>query len=181
MSDTTGTIERVTDPTSWGRYAKAAEKLDAVIAEVIRLGRTYPGYVYQKPPGTSSCFYNKILSTAETPEEITGCIIGTALRNLGYTIGEQWENHNADHVVCVVLKLPGSIVGAVETSSTMLFNAQMHEASSLSNIQQRALFWRLVWLTGVQRGQDLGKTWGSALSVSETPGYKYPWRPLELS
>jgi len=60
---------------------------EEVEAEVLRLGRENPDYVYQTD-GRSNCFYHK----SNVDEECNGCIFGQAFQNLG--VSREWLAEN---------------------------------------------------------------------------------------
>lgn len=120
------------------------EDVAAVVSEVRRLATEYPDFVYRNGDEVVGC---SNLEGGDTKyPHLEGCIIGQAVRNLGFEIPCICEEYNAARLLSHLY------------DETITCDAAPHPDLSPTAIE---------WLTDVQINQDASHPWRDAVSLAD--------------
>lgn len=122
-----------------------------IVAEVRRLANEYPDFVYSLPHAAGTC--DNVTGGDPKYPDLKGCIIGQAVRNLGFWIPECCRVWTVDQLL------------------SRLHDANWQPKQGVAHQDIRGLL--LGWLTVVQSAQDEGVSWSEAVQAADR------WEPEE--
>jgi len=113
--------------------------LPLLIKEVRRLAKAYPDFVYV---ATASVICDNLTGGCDKYPELCGCIIGQAVRNLGFTVSSDLGSKAVDDLLCEL-----GLGRRVLHNKTNAFSGK--------------------WLAFVQTLQDAKRTWNDAAAIAD--------------
>lgn len=121
--------------------------IPAIVAEVRRLATEYPDFRYTTPSGAGPC--SNLTGGDSKYPELEGCIIGQAVRNLGFEIPA------------------GCNVWTVDQLLSRLYDPNWQVQWGVTHRDLRGK--QLDWLITVQKAQDENISWAAAIQEADNP------------
>jgi len=117
------------------RFSRNTVNVSKLILAVRSLAAAFPDFIYEKPNKDSMCLYKR---TRQPGGEMSGCIIGEALRKTGVS------------------------TAGLDKAASSGINYQLDRVGLLPEDARQS-----VWLAEVQSEQDSGHTWAEAVRIAD--------------